>query len=87
MNVRQVADAGPALRPNLKVMFITGYAKKAVFGHDRLDHGMQFITKPFAIDALARTVCNIIDSSQSATAEEFEVTDDVIRNKSPLPMW
>ncbi len=53
MNGRQVADAGRALRENLKVLFITGYAENAVVGNGHLDHGMQVITKPFAIDALA----------------------------------
>jgi CheY-like chemotaxis protein len=62
MNGRQVADAGRALRPNLKVLFITGYAENAVIGHGRLEPGMQVITKPFAIDALANRVRDSIDS-------------------------
>jgi PAS domain S-box-containing protein len=62
MNGRQVADAGRALRPNLKVLFITGYAENAVVGNGHLDPGMQVITKPFAIDALASRVRDIIDA-------------------------
>ena len=62
MNGRQVADAGRALRPNLKVLFITGYAENAVIGHGELEPGMQVITKPFAIDALANRVRDSIDS-------------------------
>ncbi len=62
MNGRQVADAGRALRPDLKVLFITGYAENAVVGHGHLGRGMQVITKPFAIDALAHRVREIIDS-------------------------
>ena len=62
MNGRQVADAGRALRPNLKVLFITGYAENAVIGNGHLELGMQVITKPFAIDALANRVRDVIDT-------------------------
>jgi len=62
MNGRQVADAGRALRPQLKVLFITGYAENAVVGNGDLEPGMQVITKPFAIDALANRVRTMIDS-------------------------
>ena len=61
MNGRQVADAGRALRPNLKVLFITGYAENAVVGNGHLDPGMQVVTKPFAIEALANRVRDMID--------------------------
>ena len=62
MNGRQVADAARTLRPNLKVLFITGYAENAVVGNGHLDPGMQVITKPFAIDALANRVREMIDA-------------------------
>ncbi|MGA3001943.1 MAG: ATP-binding protein [Acetobacteraceae bacterium] len=62
MNGRQVADAGRALRPNLKVLFITGYAENAVIGNGHLEPGMQVITKPFAIDALVNRVRGAIDT-------------------------
>jgi len=62
MNGRQVADAGRSLRPKLKVLFITGYAENAVIGNGHLDPGMQVITKPFAIDALANRVRDMIDA-------------------------
>ena len=62
MNGRQLADAGRALRPNLRVLFITGYAENAVVGNGHLDPGMQVVTKPFAIDALANRVRDMIDT-------------------------
>ncbi len=40
MNGRQVADAGRALRPGLKVLFVTGYAENAVVGNGHLEPGM-----------------------------------------------
>ncbi len=61
MNGRQVADAGRLLRPNLKVLFITGYAENAVIGNGHLEPDMQVITKPFSLAALANKVRNMID--------------------------
>jgi PAS domain S-box-containing protein len=52
MNGRQVADAARRLRPDLAVLFITGYAEAAVIGGDQLDPGMQIMTKPFSLSAL-----------------------------------
>jgi PAS domain S-box-containing protein len=60
MNGRQVADAGRALRPGLKVLFITGYAENAVLSHGHLDPGMHVVTKPFAMDALATRIKELI---------------------------
>jgi len=60
MNGRQVADAGRAVRPGLKVLFITGYAENAVVGNGHLDPGMHVLTKPFAIEALASRIKQLI---------------------------
>lgn len=56
MNGRQVADAGRAIRPALKVLLITGYAETAAVGHGHLDHGMRVLTKPFAMEALTSRI-------------------------------
>jgi CheY-like chemotaxis protein len=60
MNGRQLADAGRVDRPDLKVLFITGYAENALFGNGHLEPGMHVLTKPFAIEALATRIKNII---------------------------
>ncbi len=56
LNGRQVADAARALRPDLKVMFITGYAENAVLNHGHIQPGMEVLTKPFAVADLAGRV-------------------------------
>ncbi len=75
MNGRQLADAGRALRPGLKVLFITGYAENAVFGNGHLDPGMQVMTKPFAIQDLARKIKELVDSAKKSV--EHDVKDEV----------
>lgn len=63
LNGRQLADAARERRPNLKVLFITGYAENATLAAGFLDPGMQMITKPFAVDALAQKIRSIISGS------------------------
>ncbi len=60
MNGRQLADAVRQTRPDLNVLFVTGYAENAVLNHGHLEPGMQVMTKPFAADALARRVRDLL---------------------------
>ena len=62
LNGRQVADAARALRPALKVMFITGYAENAVLNHGHIQPGMEVLTKPFAVSDLAARVDRMLRS-------------------------
>lgn len=62
MNGRQVADAARVARPALKILFITGYAENAAVGNGYLEAGMQVLTKPFEMTALANKVSDILES-------------------------
>ena len=55
-NGRQVADAARALRPGLKILFITGYAESAAVGGTDLEAGMGVLAKPFAMHELANRI-------------------------------
>ncbi len=61
MNGRQVADAARLKRPDLKVLFVTGYAENAAVGNGLLDHGMSVMTKPFAMSILTTRVREILN--------------------------
>ena len=60
LNGRQVVDAARQQRPELKVLFMTGYAENATIANGFLEPGMQMITKPFAIDALMLRIRDMI---------------------------
>ena len=62
MNGRQMADAGRVSRPDLKVLFITGYAENAVVGNGHLMPGMAVLTKPFAMDTMAARIRSLIEA-------------------------
>jgi CheY-like chemotaxis protein len=56
LNGRQLADAARLLRPELKVIFMTGYAEVAASAQGFLEPGMTLITKPFAMADLAAKI-------------------------------
>jgi len=60
LNGRQLADAARQRKPDLNVLFITGYAENAAIGNGLVAQGMQVMTKPFALDALAARIQGII---------------------------
>jgi PAS domain S-box-containing protein len=56
MNGRQLADQARETRPDLKILFITGYAENVAMAGGFLQPGMEMITKPFDLDNLSRRV-------------------------------
>ncbi|MBW5414718.1 ATP-binding protein [Pseudomonas sp. MAG002Y] len=60
MNGRQMADAARQARPDLKILFITGYAENAAVGNGNLEAGMHVMTKPFPMELLASRIKEII---------------------------
>jgi hypothetical protein len=56
INGRQLADQARETRPDLKILFITGYAESAAMSDDFLQPGMEMITKPFDLDHLSRRI-------------------------------
>jgi signal transduction histidine kinase/CheY-like chemotaxis protein len=56
INGRQLADAARTTRPDLRVLFITGYAENAIIGNGHLAPNMGVLTKPFVMETLARRI-------------------------------
>jgi PAS domain S-box-containing protein len=72
MNGRQLAEAARELQRDLKVLFISGYDENAVLGHGALEPGMHVMTKPFAIEALARRINELIAAPAGALRREAD---------------
>ena len=60
LNGRQLADAAREHRPNLKVLFMTGYVENTLLDKGFLGQDMEVITKPFAFDNLAAKIAAIM---------------------------
>jgi CheY-like chemotaxis protein len=58
----QLAEQARAVRPGLKVLFTTGYARNAIVHHGRLDAGVELITKPFSYADLAARIRDLLDA-------------------------
>ena len=56
LNGRQLADEARKHRPDLRVLYTTGYARNAIVHQGRLDPGVSLLSKPFNYSALARKI-------------------------------
>ena len=63
MSGQEMAVAARASRPNLKILFITGFAQNAAITAGHLEPGTQVMSKPFSMDKLAARIRSIIQGS------------------------
>ena len=61
LNGRQVADRARELRPDLKVLFITGYAENAALNHGHIGPGTRVLTKPFSVGELTSRIESLLE--------------------------
>jgi CheY-like chemotaxis protein len=63
MNGRKLADEALRLKPDLKVLFSTGYTRNAIVHNGMLDPGVNLLSKPFSLEELARKVAELARAS------------------------
>ena len=61
MNGRQLAERLALQRPEIKILYISGYTDDVVVHGGLLEPGRAFLQKPFTSDALARKVRRVLD--------------------------
>ena len=62
INGRELARQAQALRPDLKILFMTGYSRNAVIHQGRLDPGVEMIQKPVTQATLAARIRDLLDA-------------------------
>jgi CheY-like chemotaxis protein len=62
MTGRELADAAQKLRPELKLLFSSGYTQSSIDHQGKLDRGVQFLPKPFRRAELAAKVREVLDT-------------------------
>ena len=61
-NGRQLAEEASRRRPDLKILYTSGYARNAIVHQGRLDPGVELINKPFTYAALAARIRAVLDA-------------------------
>jgi signal transduction histidine kinase/CheY-like chemotaxis protein len=72
---RRLADRARETRPDLKVLYTTGYTKNAIVHNGILDADVAFIAKPFTIEQIALKVRQVLDAAPAAKAAPRVETD------------
>ncbi|PZU07294.1 MAG: histidine kinase [Sphingomonas sp.] len=62
MNGRELAERAQAIRPDLKVLYTTGYTRNAIVHNGMVDYGIAFLPKPFSLQSLARKTREVLDA-------------------------
>ncbi len=61
MSVRMLTENLAKMRPEAKVLYVSGYTDDTIVHHGVLDEGMNFIQKPFTVSALTKKVREVLD--------------------------
>jgi PAS domain S-box-containing protein len=68
MSGREVAERLAVSRPDMKILFVSGYTDDAIVRHGILEPGTAFLQKPFSPQALARKVREVLEAGRTETA-------------------
>jgi CheY-like chemotaxis protein len=60
MSGLKLAEEALSLKPDLKVLYATGYARNAMVHNGTLDDGVDLIMKPYSVEALAEKVAKVL---------------------------
>lgn len=65
MGGRELADRIKSIRPEIKVLYMSGYTDNVIVHHGILEEGINYIQKPFTVEDLARKVWEVLNRPDS----------------------
>jgi two-component system, cell cycle sensor histidine kinase and response regulator CckA len=72
IGVRELVAGMLSLRPEMKVLLMSGYTDEAIVRHGILEAGNAFIQKPFTPNSLSLKVREVLDSVRKQAGQGFE---------------
>ena len=67
INGRQLYETLSRIRPDLKVLYMSGYTDNVIVHHGVLDEGVNFLQKPFTIRSLTERVRLVLQAPASSS--------------------
>jgi CheY-like chemotaxis protein len=65
---RELADRMTAARPDLPVLYMSGYTDQAIVHRGVLEEGIAYLEKPFTMETVTRAVRSVIDAQPVGSA-------------------
>jgi signal transduction histidine kinase/CHASE3 domain sensor protein/ActR/RegA family two-component response regulator len=69
MGGRQLAERAIAIRPDLRILFTSGYTENAIVHNGRLDQGVELLSKPYDRERLAARLRRVLDAPGGAASD------------------
>jgi CheY-like chemotaxis protein len=63
MNGRELGRRAQGIRPDLRVLYMTGYSRNAVVHQGRLDEGVELLQKPITQKRLSARIRDLLDQT------------------------
>jgi len=67
MNGRELAQRMAAFSPKTRILFMSGYTENAAWGNGMIENSVNFLQKPFTLDALTRKVREVLETPTPET--------------------
>ncbi len=85
MNGRELAQRISEIRPNVKILYMSGYTENVIGRNGTLDAGVRLLQKPFTLHDLKNKVREVLNSTPFPPEDAMSVQTAHAKAAQPLP--